>query len=131
MLPVYAGSVMLLIGYFVASQLSTDLTDDTLAAMVDPFGGNAVGRLTQYWTPFQRNTQLIPFTRRAACGTAAVARDRRRRFWASPTCASLSPTLPAKRRGQPQPDRGDDTVRAAAQALPMAASHIFAGRLSA
>jgi ABC-2 type transport system permease protein len=62
MLPVYAGSVLLLIGYFVATQLSTDLTTSTLAAMVDPFGGNAVGRLTQYWTPFQRNTQLIPFT---------------------------------------------------------------------
>lgn len=62
MLPVYAGSVVLLIGYFVASQLSTDLTVTTLAAMVDPFGGNAVSHLTQYWTPFQRNTQLVPFT---------------------------------------------------------------------
>jgi ABC-2 type transport system permease protein len=62
MLPVYAGSVLLLIGYFVATQLSTDLMTSTLAAMVDPFGGNAIGKLTQYWTPFQRNTQLIPFT---------------------------------------------------------------------
>ncbi len=62
MLPVYAGSVLLLIGYFVATQISSDLTTSTLAAMVDPFGGNAVGQLTQYWTPFQRNTQLIPFT---------------------------------------------------------------------
>jgi ABC-2 type transport system permease protein len=62
MMPVYAGSVVLLIGYFVASQLSTDLTVSTLAAMVDPFGGNAVSHLTQYWTPFQRNQQLVPFT---------------------------------------------------------------------
>lgn len=62
MLPVYAGSVILLIGYFVANQLSTDLTVSNLAAMVDPFGGNAITRLTQYWTPFQRNTQLIPFS---------------------------------------------------------------------
>ncbi len=62
MLPVYAGSVLLLIGYFVANQLSADLTTTTLAAMVDPFGGNAVGRLTQYWTPFQRNAQFVPFT---------------------------------------------------------------------
>jgi ABC-2 type transport system permease protein len=60
MLPVYAGSVLLLIGYFVADQLSADLTMSTLAAMIDPFGGNAVGRLTQYWTPFQRNTQIVP-----------------------------------------------------------------------
>jgi ABC-2 type transport system permease protein len=62
MLPVYAGSVILLIGYFVANQLSADLTVSKLAAMVDPFGGNAFGHLTQYWTPFQRNSQLIPLT---------------------------------------------------------------------
>lgn len=62
MLPVYVGSVVLLIGYFIASQFSTDLTVSTLAAMIDPFGGNTVTRLTQYWTPFQRNTQLVPFT---------------------------------------------------------------------
>lgn len=61
MLPVYAGSVILLIGYFVADQLSADYTSTTLAAMVDPFGGNAVSRLTIYWTPFQRNTQIVPF----------------------------------------------------------------------
>ncbi|HYM75825.1 MAG TPA: ABC transporter permease [Candidatus Dormibacteraeota bacterium] len=61
MLPVYAGSVLLLIGYFVAGQLSSDLTTSTLAAMIDPFGGNAVSRLTQYWTPFQRNTEIVPF----------------------------------------------------------------------
>src|SRR5579864_4883842 len=62
MLPVYAGSVILLIGYFVAGQLSADLTTTTLAAMVDPFGGNAVSHLTQYWTPFQRNTQIVALT---------------------------------------------------------------------
>ncbi|HEV2399706.1 MAG TPA: ABC transporter permease [Candidatus Sulfotelmatobacter sp.] len=62
MLPVYAGSVILLIGYFIAGQLSSDLTMSTFAAMIDPFGGNAVSRLTQYWTPFQRNTQIIAFT---------------------------------------------------------------------
>jgi hypothetical protein len=62
MLPVYAGSVILLIGYFVANQLSADLTVSKLAAMVDPFGGNAFGLLTQYWTPFQRNSQLIPLS---------------------------------------------------------------------
>jgi ABC-2 type transport system permease protein len=62
MLPVYAGSVVLLIGYFVADQLSADITMSRLAAMIDPFGGNAVARLTQYWTPFQRNTQIVPLT---------------------------------------------------------------------
>ena len=62
MLPVYAGSVLLLIGYFVAAQLSTNLTVNVPAALADPFGANALDRLTQYWSPFQRNTQLIPMS---------------------------------------------------------------------
>ncbi len=62
MLPVYAGSVILLIGYFVAVQLTTDLTVSVTAALADPFGGNAMDRLTKYWTPFERNTQLVPMT---------------------------------------------------------------------
>lgn len=60
MLPVYAGSVILLIGYFVAQQLSTNLTVSVSGALADPFGGNALDRLTRYWTPFERNTRLIP-----------------------------------------------------------------------
>jgi hypothetical protein len=62
MLPVYAGSVVMLIGYFVAVQLSADVTVSKFAAMVDPFGGNAYSHLTQYWTPFQRNTQFASLT---------------------------------------------------------------------
>jgi len=62
MLPVYVSSVILLIGYFVASQLSTSGTARVASALADPFGGNAIDRLTQYWTPFERNTRLLPFT---------------------------------------------------------------------
>ena len=32
----------------------------TRAALADPLGGAAIDRITRYWTPFQRNTQLIP-----------------------------------------------------------------------
>jgi hypothetical protein len=60
MLPVYAASILLLIGYFVATQLSTNLSINVQAALADPLGGNAVERITQYWTPFERNTRLIP-----------------------------------------------------------------------
>jgi len=61
MLPVYSGSVILLIGYFVATQLSSSFTTANVwIALADPFGMNAVDRLTRYWTPFQRNTQIIP-----------------------------------------------------------------------
>jgi len=60
MLPIYAASAIMLIGYFVASQLSTDLTISVWAALVDPLGANAVQRITQYWTAFERNGRLIP-----------------------------------------------------------------------
>ena len=60
MLPVYAGSVILLIGYFVAAQLSASLAVTVPAALADALGGTAIDRLTQYWTPFERNTRLIP-----------------------------------------------------------------------
>jgi ABC-type transport system involved in multi-copper enzyme maturation permease subunit len=56
------GSVLLLIGYFTAAQLSTNLSVNTVTALADPFGASAVDRLTQYWSPFQRNTQLIPLS---------------------------------------------------------------------
>jgi hypothetical protein len=62
MLPVYVGSVLMLIGYFTAAQLSTNLSVNTTAALADPFGATAVDRLTQYWSPFQRNNQLIPLS---------------------------------------------------------------------
>ena len=60
MLPVYAASVLMLIGFLVAAQLSTNLNVNVQAALADPFGATAIDRLTQYWTPFQRNTQLVP-----------------------------------------------------------------------
>jgi ABC-2 type transport system permease protein len=61
MLPVYAGSVILLIGYFVASQLSNTLTATVRAGLIDPFGSSAIDYITRYWAPFERNTRLIPF----------------------------------------------------------------------
>ena len=61
MLPVYVASVLVLIGYFTVSQLSgSALTVSVRAALADPLGSAAIDRITRYWTPFQRNTQLIP-----------------------------------------------------------------------
>jgi len=60
MLPVYAGSVLLLIAYFAVAQYSTSLVANTTIALADPFGASAIDKLTQFWSPYQRNTQLIP-----------------------------------------------------------------------
>jgi ABC-2 type transport system permease protein len=62
MLPVYAGSILFLAGYLVALQLSSDTSHVLIASMADPFGLNACDFLTRYWSPIERNTQLIPFT---------------------------------------------------------------------
>ena len=59
MLPVYAGSVLLLLGWLIAQQLMRDADNRTLAALVDPFGMRAVSVLTEYWTIAERNTRLV------------------------------------------------------------------------
>jgi ABC-2 type transport system permease protein len=61
MLPVYVGSVVMMIGYIVAPSLARDLDYKTLAALIDPFGTTAVIRLTEYWTIAERNRLIVPF----------------------------------------------------------------------
>jgi ABC-2 type transport system permease protein len=60
MLPVYVAGVLVLIGYFVVAQNSNAFQTNVRFALLDPLGGAAIDRMTRYWTPFQRNTQLIP-----------------------------------------------------------------------
>ena len=60
MLPVYVGSVLVLIGWLIAVQLVRDADNRTIAALVDPFGSRAVSTLTEYWTISERNLRLIP-----------------------------------------------------------------------
>ena len=60
MLPVYVGSVLLLVGYLAARGLLRDLDNKTLAAMLDPFGVTANSNLTEYWSISERNTRLVP-----------------------------------------------------------------------
>jgi len=60
MLPVYIAGVVVLIGYIVALRLLRDIDNRTLAALVDPIGSTALGLVTRYWSPSEKNTQLIP-----------------------------------------------------------------------
>ena len=61
--PVYAGGVILLIGYLTGvNLLEENLDDKTLASMIDPFGLMARDQITGYWTVAERNTQMIPFS---------------------------------------------------------------------
>ncbi len=60
--PVYAGGVILLIGYMIAVNLIEDLDNKTLASMIDPFGLMARDQITGYWTVAERNTRMVPFS---------------------------------------------------------------------
>ena len=56
----YASVVGLFVAYGVAGNLLADVENETLAAMLDPFGGGAFGVATRYWTVAERNTLLLP-----------------------------------------------------------------------
>ncbi len=61
MLPNYVGAVLLLVGYMLAGNLAEDMERERIAALLDPFGMSALRMLTRYWTPVERNTQLVGF----------------------------------------------------------------------
>ena len=61
MLPVYVAGVLVLIAYFtVAQSAGAGLQTSLRATLCDPLGSAAIDRVTRYWTPFERNTRLIP-----------------------------------------------------------------------
>lgn len=46
--------------YVVSQAYASDLDNDMIASLTDPFGSSAFAHDTRYWTPSERNTQLIP-----------------------------------------------------------------------
>lgn len=62
MAPVYVGVVVLVLGYLVLSTLLTDVQQQTLAGMLDPFGFLSFDLATRYWTPAERNRDLVPLS---------------------------------------------------------------------
>jgi hypothetical protein len=60
-LSTYVASVILFIGYLLASTLTQDLDNKTLVDILDPFALNTFEHVTQYWTPYEQNTLVIPF----------------------------------------------------------------------
>jgi ABC-2 type transport system permease protein len=57
---VYVTAIVLLIGNFVASALSAEIDNKQLAALLDPTGGFAFERLTEYWSVAEKNGRLVP-----------------------------------------------------------------------
>jgi ABC-type transport system involved in multi-copper enzyme maturation permease subunit len=60
MLPVYIAGVVTLIGYTAALGLMRDIDNKTLASLIDPLGSRAMINATRYWSPAEKNTNMIP-----------------------------------------------------------------------
>ncbi len=59
MASVYVGVVVMVLGYLLATTLLQDVQHRTLAALLDPFGFLSFEVATRYWTPAERNVDLI------------------------------------------------------------------------
>lgn len=100
-LATYAGGIALFVLGLIVRDMANGLANTTLAALADPFGASAIESVTRFWTPDERNAQLIGWPtivllNRAlwvtlACGIIAVLVTRfhfaqpanvaRRRWW--------------------------------------------------
>jgi len=59
-LPAYLFCIILLVIRSVTSNITADLENKAAAAIWEPFGAEALGYITQYWTPDDQNTKMIP-----------------------------------------------------------------------
>jgi len=62
MAPVYVGMVVLVMGYLIISAALGDVQNKTVGALADPFGFFAFDVVTRYWSPAERNSDLIGLT---------------------------------------------------------------------
>lgn len=60
-IPVYLGAIGIFIGYLVAANFWSGITNPILSVLLDPLGINALKGMTEYWTASERNTRLIGF----------------------------------------------------------------------
>ncbi|MEO8724500.1 MAG: M1 family aminopeptidase [Acidobacteriaceae bacterium] len=58
----FIGSLALLVGSAVSDALTTDLANEKLAAMIDPFGSRAFAIATKYWTVADKNHLTYGFS---------------------------------------------------------------------
>ncbi len=56
----YLFCVILMVIRSLTSSITADIDNKAIAALWEPFGVQALGYVTQYWTPAEQNTRLIP-----------------------------------------------------------------------
>ena len=57
---IYTQGILLLIGYELANTFVQDIEYKEIAALLDPFAINTFEYVTQYWTPSEKNTLVVP-----------------------------------------------------------------------
>ncbi len=58
----FIGGLVLLVGYGIAQALTSDLQNQKIAALVDPFGTNTFRIATKYWTVADKNTLTLGYS---------------------------------------------------------------------
>lgn len=58
LLLVFLGVVAFLVLWSIAGALTRDIQYDTISALIDPLGGEAIAHVMRYWSVAERNTQL-------------------------------------------------------------------------
>lgn len=58
----YVGGLVFIIVAGVSGNLVEDIDNKTLAALTDPFGSEALDLVTEYWTPAEANTRMVPLS---------------------------------------------------------------------
>jgi ABC-type transport system involved in multi-copper enzyme maturation permease subunit len=56
----FVTAIVLIVGYLISQSLMSDLDNELIGALLDPFGGNATDKVTKYWTVSEKNTLLLP-----------------------------------------------------------------------
>jgi ABC-2 type transport system permease protein len=57
----YVGCVALILVKAISTSLLQDLDNQSLAAVLEPFGEQALNKVTQYWSPAEQNVLPLPF----------------------------------------------------------------------
>ena len=58
----FVGIIVVMMGYIISGTLLSDIENETIAALTDPFGGRAYAVVTQYYTPAEKNTLSPAFS---------------------------------------------------------------------
>lgn len=58
----YIIAIVFFVINLISNSITADIENKTLAALIDPSGTKALGLITEYWSPAERNEKAIPMT---------------------------------------------------------------------